>query len=494
VSVDQIQDVEVLRNLVKVQLRESGRLKAELAEAHAKLKDKNPREAEQLALKLERLERQHAAALQMLFGTKSERRPKELAPKARDPQKGHGPKTQPTLDIEELQYTLPEEERVCELCQKPLVEWEMEESEDIELVSSRLVVRRHRRQKYRCTCGGCIKTADGPRRLFPKARYGINFALHVALQKYVNHMPLDRQARDFARQGLRVTTATLWDYLSALYTKLEPAMKRLHQHVLSQPVLGMDETRWKLLKTAKKGKSKCWWVWVQRTDDAVHYVLNPSRSGEVAKQLLTAYTGTVVVDGYSGYEMAERALAGVQLAHCWSHARREVLPFEKDPRAARVLGVIQRMYHLEALAKRKGLSQPELLQWRTRKTKPLLEALFRWLVQLEVEPTTELRGALQYIVKRQVGLTRFLDEPRLAPDNNATERAIRGVVIGRKNHYGSRSERGTQVAALFYSLVDSADLAGVNPRDYLAAAIDAALDEREIPLPHEYAKTAREAA
>ena len=433
-TVDQIDDVEVLRSLVKAQLAESERLKKELAEAHAKLKDKNPRQAEQLLLKLERLERKHEAALKALFGSKSERRPKERAPSDRVPQTGHGPRSQPKLELVECKYTLPESERVCHLCSKPLDEWQSEDSEDIELESTRIVIRRHVRQKYRCTCGGCIKTAEGPRRLFPKARYGINFALHIALQKYLNHMPLERQARDLGRQGLEVTTATLWDYLSVLHSKLAPALPRLHQHILAQPVLGMDETKWKLLKSSKKGKSKLWWVWAQCCDDAVHYTLNPSRSGEVAKELLASFAGTVVVDGYQAYEMVERQLSGVKLANCWSHARREVLPFERDPRGARVLRVIQRMYWLDKMAKRNGLSPPELLAWRTRKTKPLVTALFNWLERLEVSPTSELRGALQYILKRRVGLTRFLDDPLLSPDNNATERRIRSVVIGRKNH------------------------------------------------------------
>ena len=477
----------MLRKLVKMQLRESERLKAELAAAHAQLKDKNQGDAEQLALKLAKIERQHAAALKQLFGSKSEKRSKEGKTKARAPQKGHGPRSQPQLPLVEKRHTLPEQERVCDLCDKPMEEWKdkFETSEEIDFIAPQVIIRRHLRQKYRCTCGGCVKTAPGALKLFPKARYSINLALHVALQKYCYHMPLSRQVKVFKRQGLDVNTATLWDYLSALYGLLKPALERLEEHVLAQPVMGMDETRWKLLKSENKGKSKTWWVWVRRVHNAVHYAFEPARTHETAIRLLESYKGVVIADGYHAYEAARDSNSKIQLANCWSHSRREVLPFEEDPRAARVLRVIQRMYRLEAMAKAKGLSPPELLEWRQRKTRPLLEAFFRWVNTLMIPSTFELHAALRYIVKREEPLKRFLDNPHLEPDNNETERVIRGVVVGRKNFYGSRSVRGTQVAALFYSLLDSAALAGVNPKDYLALAVKAALAKQQIPLPHE---------
>lgn len=369
-----------------------------------------------------------------------------------------------------------------------MAKWEgqFEESEQIDFIAPKVVLERHRRQKYRCQCGGCIKTAAGPRKLFPGARYSINVALHVALQKYCYHLPLARQVKVFGRLGLDTTTATLWDYLSALYGLLEPALSRLEEHILAQPVMGMDETTWKLLKSEKEdGKSKTWWVWARRVPDAVHYTLDPSRGKEPATKLLQSFKGVLLVDGYSVYEAVSQSHPAISLAHCWSHARREVLPFEEDPRGARVLRVIQRMYRLEAIAKERKFDTAQWLAWRQRKTKPLLGAFFRWLETLMIPSTYDLHKALRYIMRRKDSLMLFLGNPGLAPDNNATERVIRGVVVGRKNHYGSRSVQGTKVAALFYSLLDSAELVGLNPRDYLRAAVNAALDGKQIPLPHE---------
>jgi transposase len=485
-SVDQIQDIEVLRTLVKMQLQESARLKAQLAEALTQLHAKNGAQAEQLAFDLDKLQKQHAAALKQLFGQKSERTQRPATEgHGRPAQTGHGPKAQQSLPLEEVVHDLATEDAVCDLCSASLDEWEgqFEESVEVDFIEPQVILRKHLRKKYRCRCGGCVKTAAGPKKLFPKARYSINFALHVALQKYCYHLPLERQARELSRRGLDVTSTTLWDYLSALYGLLQPAGERLAQHVLAQPVIGVDETTWRLLKSEQKGKSKVWWVWARRCDDAVHYTLDPSRSAETAKALLGSYSGTVLCDGYVAYESLARANPQLKLANCWAHARRELLPHEADPRARRALRVIQRLYALEK--KVRGRPPEEILRLRHRKTRRLLEAFFKWIGSLAIPPTSDLRNALRYIQLREKPLLRFLTDAALDPDNNATERVIRGVVLGRKNHYGSRSERGTQVAALLYSLIDSAQLADINPHDYLRRAVHAALDGVQIPLPHE---------
>jgi len=487
VAVDEIQDIEVLRSLVKMQARETAGLKQQISELLSELHQKKPDRAEQLTLQLERLQRQHAEALRKLFGQSSERRPEgNSSPQpVKAPQKGHGPRQQAELPLEEVIHELPAEEAICELCSKPLELWEgqVEESTEIEFIEPKLVVKKHLRRKYRCSCGGCVKTAPGPRKLFPKARYGIGFAANVALQKYAYHLPLDRQVRELKRRGLQVTSATLWDYLFAVYSLLAPVEPRLVAHVLSQKVIGADETAWRLLKSETKGKSKTWWVWARRCDSAVHYTLDESRGADVAKRLLSDYHGIVMCDGYGSYESLARANSNLRLASCWAHARRGLLPFEKDPRAHRVLRVIKRMYRLEAKAR--GQSPDAIVAHRQRKTRPLLEALFRWLDEQYIPANGDLRNALRYICDRRQALTIFLSNAQVAPDNNATERVVRGVVVGRKNHYGSRSERGTKVAAFLYSLLDSADLAGANPHRYLSTAIEAALAGEPIPLPHE---------
>jgi transposase len=488
-TVDQIQDIEVLRQLVKMQQAESIRLKAELIDAHAQLRDKDPRKAEQLALELAKIEKSHANGLKQLFGSKSER---DAEARARDPKKtkpvqtGHGPKAQPQLPFEEVVHTLPQGEMQCDLCGAEMPAWtgQFEDSTEIDFVEPKLVLKQHRRQKYRCACGGCIKTAPGPRKLFPKAHYSIDFAVNVVLRKYCYHQPLERQRKELTRYGLDVSTATLWDYLHAVFELVKPAYDGLAEFIAKQPIIGVDETSWRLLKGEKRGKSKTWWVWARHCPTAVHYTLDASRSGEVATKLLKDINGIVLCDGYAVYPKVAALNPNLRLANCWAHARRELLPFDKDPRARRALRVIQRMYRLESLAEDK--SAEELLRVRQQKTKPLLKAFFRWIDSLAIPPTSDLRNALRYIQFRKDALMLFLDEPLLAPDNNATERSIRPVVLGKKNHHGSSSTLGTQVAAVFYSLLESAHVAGVNPHLYLRAAVNAALDGKPVPLPHEF--------
>ena len=486
---ENVTDVGVLQELLRLQHLEGVRIKAKLAEALKKLSEKNGAEAEQLALELDILEKKHAAALQRAFGQKTERRGANGAStEGKGKQRGHGRKEQPELPMEEIVHTLNVDDAICDACSRAMTPWNgnFEESLEIDFIEPRLIVKKHLRQKYRCTCGGCVKTAAGQTKLFPKARYSIDFAINIALKKYCYHLPLDRQRRELRRLGLEVTTtSTLWDYLSALAGLLKPAYIRLPEHILAQSVIGVDETTWRLLKTKVPGKSKTWWVWARRCEDAVHYTLDPSRGGAVAKKLLGSYKGTVLCDGYAAYESLARENTGLELANCWAHARRELLAHEGTPRADRAIRVIRRMYRLEKMAKE--LPPDELLAWRQRKTKPLLEALFKWIAEQEIAPSNSLRKALRYIQLREKGLMRFLDDPKIAPDNNATERVMRSVVIGRKNHYGSRSERGTEVAAICYSLVESAELAGVNPHAYLREAVAAALDGVKIPLPHEIA-------
>ena len=436
------------------------------------------------------MQRQHAATLKQLFGPKSERSERADSEAQDKPkQTGHGRKEQLRLPTEEVLHELPLEEAVCDLCSSKLDPWQgqFEESVEVDFVVPKVVLKKHLRQKYRCSCGGCIKTASGPTKLFPQARYSIGFSVNVALQKYCYHKPLDRQTRELRRLGVDVSSATLWDNLSAMYSLLEPLDARLAEHVLSQPVIGAVETTWKLLKGNKtsKGTSKQWWVWLRRADDAVHYTIDESRSAEVAKRLLGSYSGTVLCDGYSAYTNLAKANPHLKLSNCWTHARRDLLPFEGDPRGKRALRVIQRIYRLEW--KVRGKPPDEIVAWRQRKTRKLLAAFFRWLDTLEIPASADLRKALRYIQLRQPSLTLFLSDGRIAPDNNETERVIRGLCVGRKNHYGSRSVRGTQVAALFSGLLDSAELAGVNPHQYLQTAIDAALASQPIPLPHETA-------
>src|SRR5690606_10599298 len=196
--------------------------------------------------------------------------------------------------------------QVCKACGGRLTEWsgQYEESEEIDVLERRFVLKKHKRQKYRCGCGQCIETAPGPVKLFDGARYSVNFAVHVAMGKYADHLPLERQVRMMQRDGLEIDSQTLWDQLNALGQLLKPAHERLHGYVLSQPVIGVDETHWRLMgEKGKKqgGAGKRWQAWAVVAPEAVCYRLLDSRSAEAAGEVLRDYSGTILCDGYGAY-------------------------------------------------------------------------------------------------------------------------------------------------------------------------------------------------
>ena len=199
-----------------------------------------------------------------------------------------------------------------------------------------------------------------------------------------------------------------------------------------------------------------------------------------------------MADGYGVYGSLSKEDGSFTLANCWVHVRRKYLDIESffPVKVGEVVGMIGELYAVEREAAEGP--DPEALRARLRaeRSREIVGRIHRWALETESLPQSGLRKAIEYMGSLWKGLTRFLDDPRIPLDNNASERALRGPVVGRKNHYGSQSRRGTEVAALFYSAIESAKLAGVEPKAYLRAATHAALQGDPIPLPHTLATAA----
>ena len=334
---EQETDIEILRQAATLLERENKRLVDKIAELTRELlalKGGNP---EQIKLRLAELEQQLARRNQMLFGDSSERREgaedkqrDEVKPK--EPQKGHGPREQPKLPTLEVIHELDEADRICPACGGDLQTWQdgFEESEEIDVIERRFILKKHRRQKYRCGCNGCIETAPGPLKLCHGARYSVDFAIEVAVAKYVDHQPLERQVRTMSREGLEVDSQTLWDQIERVARLLSPAYEALIVYVLSKPVVGADETRWRLLgaKGKDEGEATRWQVWAVAAPDAVTYQIRDSRSAEAARAVLDGFEGIVMCDGYRGYTAVAKHNPAVKLAHCWAHVRREFVEIQ----------------------------------------------------------------------------------------------------------------------------------------------------------------------
>jgi transposase len=501
----EIRDADTLRQVAVLLERENTRLHDRLQQLTTELAHLRGEDAAAAQIHLEFLRELLAQRERALFGDSSEKRPRP-APRAETAaappaaSRGHGPTAQPALPRIETVHTLAETARACPQCGGTLTELkgQTEDADEITVVERRFVLVRHRRQKYRCRCNGCVATAPGPLRLATRpdargARYAPEFAIEVAVGKYLDHLPLERQVRIMRREGLGIDSQTLWDQLATVADVLRPTYEALGAYVVQAPVVGADETWWRLME---QPAAKRWWVWTLTREDAVVYRILETRSQQAARAILAGYTGIVLADGYGAYAALARAGPGITLAHCWAHVRRKFIEAEPHYPApcGAVLALIGQLYAVErevpSLPAAAGATTAdEMLALRGRlrheRSRTIVHEIQTWALAQRALPQSSLGKALHYLFGLWTGLTRFLDDARIPLDNNRTERGLRGVVLGRKNHYGSRSRRGTEVAALFYSLIESAKLCGVDPKRYLLTATRAALGDRTaVTLPN----------
>ena len=468
-------DIERLRQMALLLQAENDRLFRCLEQVTAELDKAQGRDTNSLQLEIQLLKEQLASRTRALFAPSSEKRPgsEKTSIERERQQRGHGPHEQPALPIVERIHTLDEPDKICPKCGGELLKWkdQFEEAEEIDVIERSFQLVRHKRQKYRCRCGECIETALGPPKLIPGGRYSVDFAVTVAVAKYADHMPLARQVRQMARSGLVIDTQTLWDQTYALAGHLEPTHDALHDSVLSSGVIAADETRWPLLGQPRSSK---WHAWALCSPTAICYRILPSRSAEAARIVLKDYHGVVIADGYSAYTaLRERAGPSFDLANCWSHCRRKFVDAEPHyPQAAEVLEKIGSLYEIEARVREGGQAnwRQRLEELRRTESAPIVAEIHEWLISQCVLPKSGLGKAIKYTLGLWPGLCRFLENPDIPLDTNHVERGLRALAIGRKNHYGSRSQRGTRAAALFYSLIESAKLVSVEPAAYLAEA------------------------
>jgi transposase len=481
--IDKLDDEQV-RTAAKLLERENERLIRQVLELKQQLKAASGQSVGQLEL-LQELERQLANRNKLLFGRSSEKRGKAKACEdaAEPAQVGHGPREQTALPHIEREHALDEADRICNSCGGALSEMsgQFAEGDEIDVIERRFVVVRHKRKKYRCACGGCVETALGPDKLIPGGRYSIDFAVSVAIAKYCDHLPLERQVRMMKRLGLTVDSQTLWDQIDALARWLATLPTRLHDYVLTQPVIGADETFWRLMEG--QGNNKRWQTWAVVASNAVSYTILDSRSAVAAAHVLGDYAGTIMCDGYSAYQSLKKRGGRFRLAHCWAHVRRkfvEAQEYAPGP-CGQVLDIISELYAVE----RNVTSSEERARIRNEHSIGMIKRIQTWALEQRALPQSPLGKAIAYMGSLWPGLVQFIEDARLPLDNNACERALRGVVLGRVNHHGSRSERGTQVAALFYSLIETAKLCGVEPDAYLRHAARQAVRGEPVALPHE---------
>ena len=494
--IENIADLDTARQVAQLLEKENARLHKRLAAMAKEVAALRGEEGhKQYELEIVRLQEQMAALQRKLFAASSEKQ-KKAGEQAGERTKAKAPdaaREQKELPIELVPHKLQGEDLTCSECGNALCEWDgqTEDCPEIDIVQRRFVLKKHMRQKYRCACGVAPVTAPGPLRMPGGGLYSLDFAIEVAFGKYGLHLPLERQARWMMQQGLDMSSSTLWDQIEKLARLLSPAYDALRPYVVSSELVHGDETRWRMLN--KGGKT--WWVWCVGRNDAVYYRIEPTRGHQVVVDTLDGFAGVLMVDDYGAYQTAKKLLPKMTIVLCWSHARRRfVEALDSYPECQRAVELIAQLFEIERdLPDWQVIHDPRLRaaalarirDVRQERSKPLCDALLAWAKEQRGLPGSTLLDALGYMTSNWNGLTHFIEEPRAPLSNNFAERAMRGAVVGRKNHYGSKSQRGTEVAALFYSLVESAKLVRIDPVKYLRAAAEAAIRDGAALLPHQ---------
>ncbi len=442
-------DLETLRQITLLVdnenqrlVNENVRLRVELARLHG------VPETEQLELSvLKQLQEKRESIFRI-----DEKRTRKKTKAKKNKKKGHGPREQPHLPVVDKVIELAETEKKCSVCDGEMA-GQYEESEVVTVVKRSFVIERHLRKKYRCRCNANVVTAPAATKLQPGGRYSVEFATEVAISKYLDHMPLERQVRMMRREGLDIDSQTLWDQLNVLARHLNPVYDALGEKVLESPVIHADETRWPLMGSMKKSAGTVWGV---SSPDIAYYRMLPTKSTEDGQKVLGTYSGIAVVDGYAVYEVLARAgpdgyaaRAGPQfrLAHCWAHVKRKFdEASEHYPQAcSEVLRLIGELYEVEREVPGPfpgdEKAQKLRLCLRKQRSQRILKAIRQWGESQRGLPRSDFGKAVRYMLERWETLTLFAENP-----------LVSGTVTGSRYLLSTGERRLLVDAGLFQGL------------------------------------------
>lgn len=438
------------------------------------------REIEQLELRLEELETSEA------LEAEAEPAP-EVEPATAKPRSGRRP----------LPDHLPRREVVhaaactCPSCGGVLRKVGEDVSEVLDYVPGRFEVIRHVRPAF--SCRSCESMVQAPMPPMPiiKGRPGPGLLAHVLAAKYCDHLPLYRQAGIYAREGVELERSLLADWVGKSAWLMRPLIEAIGTHVLAAERLHADDTPVPVLAPGS-GRTKTGRLWVYLRDErpyggsdppAVLYRYSPDRKGAHPREHLKSFKGFLQADGYAGFNELYEARNGrsppaVEVA-CWAHARRklyDVFETNGSPIAKEALDRMSRIFEIEQTIS--GRPPAERQRIRQRETRPVVEELATFLDAslAKIPGKNQLAGAIRYARSRWTALTRFLEDGRLEATNNAAERAIRPLALGRKNFLFAGSDQGGLSAAAVYTLIETAKLNSLDPEAYLRHVLTSIAD------------------
>jgi len=384
-----------------------------------------------------------------------------------------------TVPVVEVVCDLDESERTCDICQADLRYLGKEYVRDeLEIIPAQVRVLRYVRFNYVCkecekeTCDAHIVKSPVPVPVMKRSFASPSSVAHVMYQKYVNAMPLYRQEKDWANQGVKIPRATLANWIiRSCHDWLEPLYNIMKKLLIAERVVHADETVIQVLKEEGKQASSESRMWIYASGrDATPIVLfeyQPTRSGQHAKRFLEGFKGYLQSDGYSGYN----AVPDVIHCGCWAHLRRkfeESLPKgegRKGSKAETGFEYCNRLFKLEE--EWSDLSHKERYEKRLEKATPLLDEFWAWISTLNALEGSNFGKAVTYARNQKEALMNFLLDGGVEISNNRAENAIRPFVTGRKNWLFSDTSRGAQASATVYSIIETAKANKLNPYMYL---------------------------
>lgn len=472
-------------------------LKSLLIEKHADLiaKDEELRfyktEIETLKFQLMKLRR-------MQFGQKSEQRERQIeqlellienleeteaqysGTTERKPRRPRSARKKPRIFPEHLPrktQTTPPSEEVCPNCGGDFKHLGDDVSETLEYIPAHFEVIRHVRPKMACTCCDAIVQAPAPSRPIERSFAGPALLAHVLVGKFVDHMPLYRQSEAFAREGIDLGRSLLANWVGKSAALLAPLADALREHVFAGEVVHGDDTPIPVLAPGN-GETKTGRIWTYVRDErpfageaapAVWFDYAPDRQGVHPQRHLEGFSGVLQADGYAGFVKIYKGGQVIEAA-CWAHVRRNFFDLwkaQKSPVAEEALDRIGGLYAIEREIR--GRPAPERRAVRQERSRPLLDAMKAWMEQTlqRLSQKSELAKAIRYALNRWEALNVYCDDGRIEIDNNAAERSLRCVALGRKNYLFVGSDAGGERAATLYSLLGSAKLNDCNPEAYL---------------------------
>ena len=353
-------------------------------------------------------------------------------------------------------------------------------TETLELVPRQWKVIQHVREKFSCRACEAISQPPAPSHPIARGRAGPKLLAHILFSKYGLHLPLNRQSAVYAREGVDLDVSTLADWVGAAAATLMPLVTEIRAHVFAAERIHADDTTVPVLA---KGKTRTGRLWTYVRDDrpfagpdppAAVFFYSRDRGGEHPERHLSGYAGLMQADAYAGFNRlyeADRKGGPIIEAACWAHARRKFFDLARINQAPIASEAVTRIDVLFAIEREiNGLAPPQRVGVRTERSRPFVTALESWLREqrAKVSKNSETGKAIDYSLKRWGALTRFLDDGRLCMSNNAAERELRAIAVGRRNWTFAGSDEGGRRAAAIYTLIATAKLNDVDPQAWLA--------------------------